>query len=1398
MCYTFIPTSIISELDFNNVSKLKVFKSTVITIHRYPDEPRSMENVFIFIELQDNRTSSDMRVAVNIEVKLHVELNISTTYVQEPGDRRITVHAYMPSNSPASNAYVRIRDLVLDEIVAAGFTNENGEVSFSINTTKLGCCRLRPHRVEVFYDVNKNGLYDYFNSIILLIGSMDVDVDLYLRDIKELLNITQDSWFLNYEFPPTPLSDEFYITCIPGLPSLKIVSEAIPPLPKEPLVLSLSSYVEYKLITNEYEYRDSYVVKGQRFKDEKKPLIILLSDNVNNLDNTLGLSPDSWSIPMNNDLNLKVIALDNSEIMNVVLEYSVNNGPWLYAELHRDEFMDYIEDFCTEINEKLIKSFEKYLIKLTSITIPRAKPPLTIYTASVSVRKGSFVKYRARAEDRYGNKAMSLIGYCYVHDPSSSIRVLVVDPHVKLRLIQENAEQLRDFTTLARAYGLTNKFLDLYNKYLNISQLISKNKLIQFHHWEYLGEMYRLRITWPSKNLVKEIQSYRPNVIILSNLYLGLETPNLWNWDLSTEEYSGVNVLDFLLNYIEENHVGLIVTHGTLSEFTLWLNSTEFKVFSGGYVVPDSKDINLVIHKSLADALGLSLLTLYKYIKNEIIHGLHDEGKVTSINNYLAPLQILWVPWNGVLIPTDNAKDMNWIIPNDPITIPNPHMYRGVEFRAYTQIGWQLGLNTSIMRRALINTSKYKDTIANNYKLFLQLIVNSTRIKKCIENLDTIIDLSINVAIPLFQNALSHIKIYDNLISLKITQTNIKIPITEHLLKSIIDSQALRIIAISPDYKAGIIAYDKYWDFKHGYRAIYFSFEIEAGIGKAAKILLQQAVKWCSNWRSVTGLIEQVGGYIRIPKSDANKLRKIIMDLGGTIFNATTILPELGTTNLSIEIPDTTLLEMIIITPNPCNVEIYLPKDLKLLKAKELSNRVRVLTIKPLKKGVFSIELRTRGIGRSLIPLLLEIRSSLRTPEIPKYMSVISRTITKTPYLGEEIEITLTRTAMNTTYEQYIKDIIVYEIIPQEFEVVKANGEVIRTSFGIALETMIPLELRNIIIEYLQNLSNEFYEYIPSSADNITLIKFSLANLSKVAYEIKAIDITRRILIAGSILIVKTPKECYAIPGLVTGDHVLRVNPPKFTEIKFKESNELQIIIDVEEIEKFDNLTINVYIPQKYVNALRQLTIVLPEILHKEVITQLNLELLQHRCAKNLIIAILDNTTKSILKLYIPNLLELPRIVSIESRPNFNGLIRNYVNVFPLITFKPIIKTKELMTINFEYSEDVLRALSIDEECIRLILYNSSSKKLIELITSINPGNNTLSAQTKYIDSLIIVGKQSETRTTLKSLTPYTSTKYVLPTELEIVIIIISISIVAVLIIIAMMFHRSSKTIAKF
>lgn len=76
---------------------------------------------------------------------------------------------------------------------------------------------------------------------------------------------------------------------------------------------------------------------------------------------------------------------------------------------------------------------------------------------------------------------------------------------------------------------------------------------------------------------------------------------------------------------------------------------------------------------------------------------------------------------------------------------------------------------------------------------------------------------------------------------------NVTIPLDEGAYDKVVQLKPVRLVAVSDDGLAGIVAYDKYWD-KQGYRSVYLSFEPEASDSKSAGDLIREMLKWSQGW----------------------------------------------------------------------------------------------------------------------------------------------------------------------------------------------------------------------------------------------------------------------------------------------------------------------------------------------------------------------------------------------------------------------------------------------------------------------------------------------------------------------------------------------------------------------
>ena len=57
--------------------------------------------------------------------------------------------------------------------------------------------------------------------------------------------------------------------------------------------------------------------------------------------------------------------------------------------------------------------------------------------------------------------------------------------------------------------------------------------------------------------------------------------------------------------------------------------------------------------------------------------------------------------------------------------------------------------------------------------------------------------------------------------------------IRDEVYRTLLGMLPVKVIALSPNGTAAVLAYDRYWT-ENGYRSVYFSFEIEGGEGEDA------------------------------------------------------------------------------------------------------------------------------------------------------------------------------------------------------------------------------------------------------------------------------------------------------------------------------------------------------------------------------------------------------------------------------------------------------------------------------------------------------------------------------------------------------------------------------------
>ncbi|HDH06933.1 MAG TPA: hypothetical protein ENF87_01035 [Thermoproteales archaeon] len=656
-------------------------------------------------------------VAPNFTVKISVKLDlkISTEVIEERGNgsKLLKLKVRMPSQNPAEGAYVKVYAPLIHKVIAAGFTDSNGMAYFNLSPGL--------YDVHAYYDKDGDGLYEYFGvgfaSICSCPSATWSYAEVILRKTPEVFNLKGTYWSFNYTLKMFELPGAWYVASIPSLPSLQgKIEDKYPLEPGEILYVNVRSNFSYTIsIRDIILYSGEGVVEDFNGVNNPPKVLMYVANSFENFNSTLSLSPKGWCWPSSEPLNIGVIVLDDGEVIETKLYYTTNGKKWNVTKLKAEKtvFDRLGEDFY----KKVLKQLET---NMTILRINLNLEPVTglyYYRASLRSTSGTYLLYKAVAKDSQGSTSYSLTGLCYFYkDFNPKARVLIIDPYVKLWVLRTQNK-----TTLQ----LLNQFTSLNRS--------GEQVFTPFHHWEYLGEDFEIRIASPDENITEILEEYNPKIVYISNLYTN-NLPGLREWNTS-------KIILEVLRHVRERHGGIVVSHGTLG----LLNGT---VIQGNPLV--------------AEILGQKL--------------------------YPRDFKLgLWIPWNGSLGGSNILG-----IPPGMVYLQTP--YSGVP--AYTSLGWQYYFK-----------------------------------------LDTT---------PLSESELEQVKNFHETLGLKWSN-----PTDRQELVGELD-EALKIIPpeialTSPDGRAGIIVYDKYWD-EHGYRAVYISFELESGLNDYASMILKRIVEWAGNW----------------------------------------------------------------------------------------------------------------------------------------------------------------------------------------------------------------------------------------------------------------------------------------------------------------------------------------------------------------------------------------------------------------------------------------------------------------------------------------------------------------------------------------------------------------------
>jgi hypothetical protein len=758
-----------------------------------------------------------------------------------------------------------------------------------------------------------------------------------------------------YELPMLPVawSSGWYISAIPGFPTETEEFEFL----RVKVKVTVATHVSYSLlIDGRVVVKDGYSILEGKVEKRLPPMVIatlydVLADPTL-IEKNLGLGPKGWTVSGGEAVKVLIVAVDEKGIEGIgSLEYSVSGGSWVKAPVSTDIRIQPIEELVTTVND-FIDGVEQLL---NYDLLPDIRLSIMIATADIpGLNVGNSVMFRASATDVDGNKATSLMGLYYVVNKASAVKVLIIDPHVWLWLCQQNFKQFADKLKQSVDYELPEDVkvdLAMANK---VADILQKHGIEPFHHWEMIGKHYDLYIAWPDEKIPSLLDSYKPRVIILSDLKLGIEDSHHFNWDLRD-----LGVQDDLISYLKENHAGLIATHGTLSDWVIWAGCKEEKHHKMGarsHVGDTIEEINPLEERTIASLLGLSLSALWEYVRDEVASTLCLSPQTTLAGLALGstPLQVSNIPFDGYLKATPEATHVGWDIPSE-FKIHIPSIYEEFGFQAYTQVGWQLAMPRSLAYVAWWRAEEAKPKATELYGKLSKLVEEaserlcpSDRVLKGIED-------SLSWSLKNLYKSIISADIADNIITLTVTIPDLDKNVTMTVDISAIRDKLLqlmptKLVAISERGLAGIVTYDRYWD-ESGYRSVYFSFEVEAAEGEIVERLLVNAIEWTTKW-SFT-LPDYLKGLLPMPKELVDKFETTLAELlGEMVLSEGLMLNEEGVARVKLMVPATSTLHLLVTYPQSEEVEVsVISGPATLVKSVKVADHLTRVTINVAQAG---------------------------------------------------------------------------------------------------------------------------------------------------------------------------------------------------------------------------------------------------------------------------------------------------------------------------------------------------------------------------------------------------------------------------------------------------------------
>ncbi len=470
-------------------------------VDRYPQTfVKSNEPVYYFVQATG---VSDLTLEADMNITLDVGLVVDTSVIVPHGTCNLNVYVVFPNETPAVNAFVRIRKIGVG-IVGAGYTDRWGYITFYI----WGGA----YFIQAYYDVNNDGIFDYYGNLSIPFFNKGAVVKVTLYPVEESLGIHGASYRVQLSQKMFKIGANWYVGVVPGIPALYTEVKAANPTMPGDLRVKIESKVAVNIETGSGEtiYTTTYNVQPFNYTDNLKPLVFLLDQQYNIID-----SVELIDAPTNK--TIKVLAFDDWGLENVRI-HAYNSTINTSLQLTKDQTVSNLEIALRNINN-IINSIESSLGNYT-LTIPRPSMPLKVYQATITIAKpGETVYVRAQAVDEGGRKSNSQTAVFIGVNNTSSI--VVVDPTFKFNNYIINKNSYTSMGNLFAYMGLPG-LSEYYNGLAALGTKYSEYENLLFNYTA-LVEKYKPYIvdSLPGTTLLDTI---RPKAIILAGPLLGVDT----------------------------------------------------------------------------------------------------------------------------------------------------------------------------------------------------------------------------------------------------------------------------------------------------------------------------------------------------------------------------------------------------------------------------------------------------------------------------------------------------------------------------------------------------------------------------------------------------------------------------------------------------------------------------------------------------------------------------------------------------------------------------------------------------------------------------------------------------------------------------------------------------------